>query len=140
MLPRMFGENLFDDFFNDDFMMTPFMRSHASQMMKTDVREKDDAYELDMELPGFKKEDIKLDMKDGYLTVSATQNADNNEKNADSKYIRQERYTGTCQRTFYVGDVKPENVSAKYEDGMLKLTVPKVDAQAVPASTTIAIE
>lgn len=140
MLPRLFGEDLFDNFFNDDFMMRPFQRSTASQMMKTDVRELDNAYEVDMELPGFKKEDIKLDLKDGYLTVNATRNTENNEKNDEGKYIRQERYVGTCSRSFYVGDVKPTDIGAKYEDGMLKLTVPKEQPQVMPSGTNIAIE
>lgn len=140
MLPRLFGEDLFDNFFNDDFMMRPFQRSTASQMMKTDVRELDNAYEVDMELPGFKKEDIKLDLKDGYLTVNATRNTENNEKNDEGKYIRQERYVGTCSRSFYVGDVKPTDIGAKYEDGILKLTVPKEQPQVMPSGTNIAIE
>ena len=140
MLPRLFGEDLFDNFFNDDFMIRPFQRSTASQMMKTDVRELDNAYEVDMELPGFKKEDIKLDLKDGYLTVNATRNTENNEKNDEGKYIRQERYVGTCSRSFYVGDVKPTDIGAKYEDGMLKLTVPKEQPQVMPSGTNIAIE
>ena len=140
MLPRMFGEDLFDNFFNDDFMMRPFTYGGMTQLMKTDVKEKDNAYELDMDLPGFKKEDITVDLKDGYLTVTATRNAENDEKNDKGKYIRQERYSGSCNRTFYVGDVKPGDVTAKYEDGMLKLTVPKADAKAVPSGATIAIE
>lgn len=140
MLPRLFGEDLFDNFFNDDFMMRPFQRSTTSQMMKTDVRELNNAYEVDMELPGFKKEDIKLDLKDGYLTVNATRNTENNEKNDEGKYIRQERYVGTCSRSFYVGDVKPTDIGAKYEDGMLKLSVPKEQPQVMPSGTNIAIE
>lgn len=138
MLPRLFGENLFDDFFGKDFMK-PFASFNA-QTMKTDVRELDNAYEVDMELPGFKKEDIKLSLDDGYLTVSACHNAENDEKDKDGKVIRQERYTGSCSRSFYVGNVKPTDVSAKYEDGMLKLSVPKEAPQVAPADTTIAIE
>ena len=142
MLPRLFGEDLFDSFFNDDFMMRPFhqQRSTVPQMMKTDVRELENAYEVDMELPGFKKEDIKLDLKDGYLTVNAARNTENSEKNDEGKLIRQERYVGTCSRSFYVGDVKPTDIGAKYEDGVLKLTVPKEQPKAVPSGTNIAIE
>lgn len=121
-------------------MMRPFQRSNASQMMKTDVRELDGAYEVDMELPGFKKEDIKLDLKDGYLTVNATRNAENKEENDQGKLIRQERYVGTCSRSFYVGDIKPTDINAKYEDGILKVTVPKEQPKVVPSGTTIAIE
>ncbi|MED9779789.1 MAG: Hsp20/alpha crystallin family protein [Peptococcaceae bacterium] len=139
MLPRIFGEDLFDNFFNDDFMMRP-MRSTAPQMMKTDVRELDGAYELDMDLPGFKKEDIKVDLKDGTLTISAARNAETNEKDDNGKLIRQERYSGSCKRSFYVGDIKATDISAKYEDGILKLVVPKFDKQAVPSGSTIAIE
>lgn len=141
MLPRLFGEDLFDDFFNDDFMMRPFRtNTQYQQTMKTDVRELDNAYELDMELPGFKKEDIKVDLKDGYLTVSGTRNVDNSEKDDNGKYIRQERYTGTTSRSFYVGDIQPSDIGAKYEDGVLRLTVPKEQPKAVPAGTSIAIE
>ncbi len=141
MLPRLFGEDLFDNFFNDDFMMRPFQqRANVPQMMKTDVRELENAYEVDMELAGFKKEDIKLDLKDGYLTVNATRNAENNEQNDQGKLIRQERYVGTCSRSFYVGDIKPSDIGAKYEDGVLKLTIPKEQPKAVPSGTSIAIE
>ena len=142
MLPRLFGEDLFDDFFNDDFMMRPFRtNTQYQQTMKTDVRELDNAYELDMELPGFKKEDIKVDLKDGYLTVSGTRNVDNSEKDDNGKYIRQERYSGSMSRSFYVGDaVTQDEIKAKYEDGILKLTIPKKDAKAVEAKKHIAIE
>lgn len=141
MLPRLFGEDLFDDFFNDDFMMRPFRSTTQYQpVMKTDVRELDNAYELDMELPGFKKEDIRIDLKDGYLTVSASRNVDNSEKDDNGKYIRQERYVGTTNRSFYVGDIKPDDIGAKYEDGVLRLTVRKEQPKAVPSGTTIAIE
>lgn len=141
MLPRLFGEDLFDNFFNDDFMMRPFQqRANVPQMMKTDVRELENAYEVDMELAGFKKEDIKLDLKDGYLTVNATRNAENKEQNDQGKLIRQERYVGTCSRSFYVGDIKPTDIGAKYEDGILKLTIPKEQPKAVPSGTSIAIE
>lgn len=116
------------------------MRSTAPQMMKTDVRELDGAYELDMDLPGFKKEDIKVDLKDGTLTISAARNAETNEKDDNGKLIRQERYSGSCKRSFYVGDIKATDISAKYEDGILKLVVPKFDKQAVPSGSTIAIE
>ena len=141
MLPRHFSEDLLDNFFNDDFLIRPFQqRSTVSQMMKTDVRESDDAYQVEMELPGFKKEDIKLDLKNNYLTVSATRNAENDEKNEQGKLIRQERYFGTFSRTFYVGNVQPTDIGAKYEDGMLKLTVPKQQPKAVAGGTAIAIE
>lgn len=140
MLPRIFGEDLFDDFFNDDFMMRPMTYNAAPQMMKTDVREMDNTYELDIDLPGFKKEDIKVDLKDGTLTISAARNTETNEKDDNGKLIRQERYAGTCKRSFCVGDVQPTDINAKYEDGILKLSVPKFDKTAVPSGSTIAIE
>ncbi len=140
MLPRIFGEDLFDNFFNNDFMMHPTMHNNTPQIMKTDVREFDNSYELDVDLPGFKKEDIKVDFKDGTLTISAARNTETNEKDNDGKLIRQERYVGTCKRSFYVGDIQPTDISAKYEDGILKLSVPKYDKKAVPSGSTIAIE
>lgn len=140
MLPRIFGEDLFDDFFNNDFMMRPVTHNSVPQMMKTDVREFDNSYELDVDLPGFKKEDIKVDFKEGTLTISAARNTETSEKDNNGKLIRQERYVGTCKRSFYVGDIQPTDISAKYEDGILKLSVPKYDKKAVPSGSTIAIE
>ena len=147
MLPSIFGENLFDDFFNDDFAMIPMWNSrnalygkHAKNMMKTDVRETDSTYELDIDLPGFKKDEVKLDLKDGYLTVSASKGLDRDQKDKEGKYIRQERYVGACSRSFYVGDVQPKDGSAKYEDGILKISLPKQAPKQLPQSTLIAIE
>ena len=147
MLPSIFGENLFDDFFNDDFAMIPMWNSrnalygkHAKNMMKTDVRETDSTYELDIDLPGFKKDEVKLDLKDGYLTVSASKGLDRDQKDKEGKYIRQERYVGACSRSFYVGDVQPKDVSAKYEDGILKISLPKPAPTQLPQSTLIAFE
>ena len=148
MLPSIFGENLFDDFFNDDYgMMIPTWNNRNSAygkyvngMMKTDVRETENTYEVDIELPGCKKEDIKMDLKDGYLTISAQQNVKHDEKDQDGKYIRQERYTGSCSRSFYVGEMKPTDIAAKYTDGILKISVPKQEVQKLPESTSIAIE
>ena len=99
-------------------------------MMKTDVRETDTSYEVDIDLPGFKKEEISAQLENGYLTVSASKGLDKDEKDKEGKYIRQERYAGAMSRSFYVGDeVKQEDVKAKYEDGILKLTIPKKDAK-----------
>ena len=148
MLPSIFGENLFDDFFNDDYGMmipawntrTPASRQTLNSLMKTDVRELENSYEVDIDLPGFKKEDIKIDLKDGYLTIGAQQNVSNDEKDQNGKYIRQERYTGSCSRSFYVGDMKPEDISAKYADGILKISVPKQEARKLPENTSISIE
>ena len=148
MLPSIFGEDLFDDFFNDPFGMmnvsegrSPLYGKHAKNMMKTDIREMDDAYVVDIDLPGFKKDEVKLELKDGYLTVSAAKGLDKDEQDKKGRYIRQERYAGSMSRSFYVGDgVKPEDLHAKFEDGILQVTVPKETPKAVPASTYIAIE
>ena len=147
MLPSIFGENLFDDFFDDRFGMFPMWNTsrdplygkHAKNLMKTDVRETENTYEVDVDLPGFKKDEITVDLKDGYLTISAAKGLDKDEKDKEGRYIRQERYAGSCSRSFYVGDVKPEDVSAKYEDGILKLSMPKAGKKELPKRSTIAI-
>lgn len=146
MLPSIFGENLFDDFFGDDFGMFPMWNGrnplygkHAKNLMKTDVRETEDSYELDVDLPGFKKDEIQVDLKDGYLTIQAAKGLDKDEEDKKGKYIRQERYVGSCSRSFYVGDVEPQDISAKYEDGILKLSMPKHVKKELPRNTTIAI-
>lgn len=145
MLPTVFGENLFDDFFDDSFGMmnarNPLYGKHARNLMKTDIRETDTNYELAIDLPGFKKDEIHIELKNGYLTISAAKGVDKDEQDKAGKYIRQERYAGACSRSFFVGEaVKPEEVSAKYEDGILKLSVPKAGEKALPKTTTIAIE
>ena len=147
MLPSIFGEILFDDFFDDRFGMFPMWNNsrdplygkHAKNLMKTDVRETENTYEVDVDLPGFKKDEITVDLKDGYLTISAAKGLDKDEKDKEGRYIRQERYAGACSRSFYVGDVKPEDVSAKYEDGILKLSMPKQGKPELPKRSTIAI-
>ena len=146
MLPSIFGENLFDDFLDDDFMRSmwnrrnPLYGKHAKNLMKTDVRETDTTYEVDIDLPGFKKDEIDVDLKDGYLTISAAKGLDKDEKDKKGKYIRQERYAGALRRSFYVGDIEPKDVSAKYEDGILKISLPKEAKKQLPKTTTIAIE
>ena len=146
MLPSIFGENLFDDFFDDDFMRfpawggrDPLYGKRAKNLMKTDVRETDKSYELDIDLPGFKKDEISVDLKEGYLTIQAAKGLDKDEKDKEGKYIRQERYAGACSRSFYVGDVEPDQVTAKYEDGILKISLPKAGRQELPKKNTIAI-
>ena len=146
MLPSIFSENLFDDFFDDDFMRfpawsgrNPLYGKRAKNLMKTDVRETENTYEVDIDLPGFQKDEIKADLKDGYLTVSAAKGLDKDQKDRHGKYIRQERYAGACSRSFYVGDVEPSDVSAKYESGILQITLPKHVKKELPSSTTIAI-
>ena len=146
MLPSIFSENLFDDFFGDDWMRFPMWSGrdplygkHAKNLMKTDVRETEHTYEVDVDLPGFKKDEIKVDLKDGYLTISAAKGLDKDEKDKEGKYIRQERYAGACSRSFYVGDVETKDVSARYEDGILKISLPKEAKKELPASSAIAI-
>ena len=111
-------------------------------MMKTDIRDTDSSYELDIDMPGFKKEDIKAQLKDGYLTISASTSANNDEQDKDGRYIRRERYAGSCSRSFYVGEgVKEEDIRAKFENGILKLSIPKVENKPqVEEQKYIAIE
>ena len=146
MLPVLFGENLFDELFDDAFrpmwdMDRALYGKHARAVMKTDVRETDSGYELDIDLPGFKKDEVKLDLKDGYLTISAAKGLDRDEKDKQGRYIRQERYAGQCSRSFYVGDsIQPADVHAKFEDGILKLTLPKAAQEKLPHPNPIPIE
>ena len=141
-MPSIFGENLFDDFmFNpwrSDFFTTP---KSSKSVMNTDVRENENSYELDIELPGYKKEDVSAKLENGYLTIQARKTTEDGEKDQKGNYIRRERYAGTCSRSFYVGeDVKQEEIRAKFEDGILKLTVPKVDQKKVEEKKYISIE
>ena len=137
LMPSIFGENLFDD-----FMDFPFGGKKINTMMKTDIRDTDSTYELDIDMPGFKKEDIKAQLKDGYLTISASTSATNDEQDKDGRYIRRERYAGSCSRSFYVGEgVKEEEIRAKFENGILKLSIPKVENKPqVEEKKYIAIE
>ena len=109
--------------------------------MKTDVRETEDGYELDIDLPGFKKDEVTAQLDNGYLTIQASKGLDKEQKDKKGKYIRKERYAGSMSRSFYVGDaITEEDVHAKYEDGILKLSVPKKEAKAVEQTKHIAIE
>ena len=145
-MPSIFGENLFDDDwfdFDRDFWgrKNPLYGKNAKNIMKTDIREHDEGYELDVDLPGFKKDEISVELDDGYLTISAAKGLDKDEQEKKGKYIRKERYAGAMQRSFYVGDaVTQEDIKAKFEDGILKLSIPKKDAKAVETKKTIAIE
>ncbi len=156
MTPSIFGENLFDDFFDsffdfpvwDDKAMQKAQKKlygrHAANMMKTDVQEHDDHYEVDIDLPGFKKDELSLELKDGYLLISAAKGYDKEEKEKESgRFVRRERYAGSMSRSFYVGeDVKQEDIHARYESGVLKLSVPKMEAKKpqVEEKKYIAIE
>ena len=151
LTPSIFGENLFDDFFDD----VPFFDNraenqiekklygrHAHNVMKTDIKETDDNYELIVDLPGFKKEDVKLDLDNGYLTISAQRNEELDDKDNEGRYKRQERATGSCARSFYVGkELEPKDISAKFETGILTLHLPKAEAKKLePKQTLIEIE
>ena len=114
---------------------------HAPHVMKTDVKEHDDKFEVDIDLPGFKKDEIQLELQNGYLSIAAAKGVDKEEKDKKGKLIRQERYSGSMQRSFYVGKgVTEEDIKAKFEDGVLKLEIPKKDAPKVPEKKTIMIE
>ena len=146
MMPSIFGENLFDDWmdfpFEKDFFGTknPLYGKHAKNMMKTDVRETADSYELDVDLPGFKKEDVSVELKNGYLTIQASKSLDKDEQK-NGKYIRQERYAGSMSRSFYVGEgLRPEDVKGKFENGILQISLPKAEQKKLPETTRIAIE
>ena len=146
MMPSIFGENLFDDWmdfpFHDDFFRgTPAYKKNAKSIMKTDIRDTEDSYELDVDLPGYKKDEISAQFKDGYLTISASKNTENEEKDKKGNYIRRERYNGTMSRSFYVGDaIHQDDIHAKYEDGILKLSIPKKTKQEVEQTNYISIE
>ena len=137
LMPSIFNNNLFDD----DWFGFPFYGyadkaenraekklygHHANNLMKTDIKENDKGYELDVDLPGYKKEDVKAELKDGYLTISASNDNTKEEKDEDGKYIRKERYTGSVSRSFYVGkDITEKDIHGKYENGILMLDIPK---------------
>ena len=134
-----FMDAMFDDSFFGD--RNPLYGKHTKNMMKTDIRETGEGYELDIDLPGFKKDEINAELKDGYLTISAAKGLDKDEKDKEGKYIRRERYSGAMSRSFYVGDnLTEEDIKAKYEDGILKLSVPKKEVKAVDQKKYIAIE
>ena len=144
LMPSIFGENLF----NDDWMNFGFPEvdkalygKHANNVMKTDVKETDTGYEVDIDLPGFKKDEINAQLDNGYLTISAAKGLDKDEKDKKGKYIRKERYAGAMSRSFYVGEgVTQEDIKAKYEDGILRLSDPKKEPKAVENKKYIAIE
>lgn len=143
LMPGIFGENLFDDWMDFSFpdIDKALYGKHAKNEMKTDVRETEDGYELDIDLPGFKKDEVTAQLDNGYLTIQASKGLDKEQKDKKGKYIRKERYAGSMSRSFYVGDaITEEDVHAKYEDGILKLSVPKKEAKAVEQTKHIAIE
>ncbi|SDA43835.1 Molecular chaperone IbpA, HSP20 family [Lachnospiraceae bacterium G11] len=143
LMPSIFGENLFDNFFDD--LARPAVFHHQNEfnpLMKTDVKEHKDRFELSIDVPGVKKEDLSAELENGYLTITATRNDEKEEKNKEGEYIRRERYSGSTSRSFYVGEeVKQEDIKAKFDNGTLKLTIPKVEAKPeVKENKYIAIE
>ena len=144
LVPSIFGEDLFDD-----FMRFPTVRDFprtsgpdwSKVLMKTDIREEGDNYELAVDLPGFDKEEMKLHLKDGYLTIEASRTENKDEKDEKGRYLRKERYSGSCSRTFFVGKgMTQEDIHAKYENGVLKVTFPKEVKKEVEEKKYIAIE
>ena len=143
LMPSIFGESLFDEMmdFPWERERKAALKKMEKNIMKTDIKVKEDAYEVHVELPGYKKDQLSLELENGYLTVKAVKNAETQEKKEEGKYIRKERYSGSCSRSFYVGEeVKHEDISAKFEDGVLYLTIPKVDPNKVQEKKHISIE
>lgn len=128
-----------NDVFNDLFY-DPFMNRSTVDTMRTDIFEKDGQYVLSMELPGYKKEDIKMEIDDGYLKISATKNVNNDVTDNDGHTIRRERYSGSCSRNFYVGDVKEEDIKASFNNGELQISIPKDTVKQVEEKKYITIE
>ena len=151
MLPSIFNNNLFDDFFGfpfyydnraEDKAEKKLYGHHAGNLMKTDIKELDNGYELEIDLPGFKKDEIKAELNNGYLTVSAAKGLDEDKEDKKTgKYIRRERYAGACQRSFYVGEeITEDDIKGEFKHGILKLHIAKRDAKSVEAKRRIAIE
>ena len=152
LMPSIFGEDMFDEFMRDfpffdenagNKIEKKLYGRHAKNMMKTDIKELEGGYELEMDLPGFTKDEIIAELKDGYLTISASKGLDKDEQEKETgKYIRRERYAGACQRSFYVGeDVTEQDIKAEFKHGMLKLFVPKKEAKpAVETKKYVTIE
>ena len=132
LMPSIFGENLFNNWMDFSFpdIDRKLYGKHVNNIMKTDVKEKDGGYEVAIDLPGFKKDEVKAELKDGYLTISAVKGFDKDEKNQEGKYIRRERYVGNMSRSFYVGeDITENDIHAKFENGILMLDIPKKEEQ-----------
>ncbi len=149
LTPKVFEENLFDDWFNGFDLMDREMErmnrklygKHSGREMLMDVNEKDDHYDVEIDLPGFKKEDISVELNDGYMTITASKGIEENDENKKGKVVRQERYAGTLSRTFYVGEnVTSEEIHGKFEDGVLKLSIPKKETEKLANKNTIMIE
>ncbi len=148
LVPSIFNTSLSNDFFNDSFdnmfrdaFRSPFGSMNSASYMSTDIQDLGDKYQLEVELPGYEKKDLKADLKDGYLTISAERNINKEEKDEKGKFVRRERYMGSCQRSFFVGkEVRQEDIHASFENGILKLTVPKKEIPAVEDRKYITIK
>ena len=147
MLPSIFGESLFDDWFDFPFRGFESGVDHklygknAARVMKTDLKEHDDGYELLVDLPGFKKDQIDLQLQNGYLTVSAAKGVESDDKDKKGRIVHQERYTGSMTRSFYIGEnVREEDVKASFEDGVLRLDFPKEKPMSLPEKKKIQIQ
>ncbi len=143
LMPSIFGERFFDDFM-DDFVAPERNRKLArisSNLMKTDIKETEQGYELDIDLPGYSKEDINAELKEGYLTINASANSNKETKDENGKYIHRERYYGSVSRSFYVGEnITEQDIRARFENGILKLSIPKKELQKVEEKKYIAVE
>ena len=147
MLPSIFGESLFDDWMDFPFRSLESDVDHklygknAARVMKTDLKEHDDGYELLVDLPGFKKDQIDLQLQNGYLTVSAVKGVEADDKDKKGRIVHQERYTGSMTRSFYIGEnVREEDVKASFEDGVLRLDFPKEKPMSLPEKKKIQIQ
>ena len=149
LMPSIFGENLFDDFFTpfyyddkDEKKAEKKLYGHRAQnLLRTDIKETKEGYELVIDVPGFKKDEVQVQLKDGYLTISAAKGLDKDEEDKKGNYIRRERYAGSTSRSFYVGNgVKNEDVHAKFENGVLRLSTPKKAAEEIEADKYVSIE
>ena len=147
MLPSIFGESLFDDWF--DFPFRGFESDvdhklygkHAARVMKTDLKDHGDGYELSVDLPGFKKEQIELQLQSGYLTITATKGVEHDDKDKKGTLLHQERFSGTMARSFYIGEnIREEDVKARFEDGVLILDFPKEKPVSLPERRQIQIQ
>lgn len=146
LMPSIFNDNVFDDFFDfpfyDDRAEKKLYGHHAANLMKTDIQEHDDGYTLEMDLPGFKKEEVSVELNNGYITIRAAKGLDEDEKEKKTgKYIRRERYSGACERSFYVGEeVTQQDIKASFSHGILKLDIPKKEAKKIEQNNFISIE